>query len=84
MPEIRNGKERNRNEAEDILAKMNDMLRERNFGKVIMDKRYCQLQEKLRRLGWLGQVKHIKVENGELHAQLKLEYSDSNKVRDLP
>lgn len=84
MPEIRNGKERNRNEAEDILAKMNDMLRERNFGKVIMDKRYWQLQEKLRRLGWLGLVKQIKAEKGELHAQLKLVDSNSNEVRDLP
>ena len=74
--------------AEKILAEMNDMVRGRNFAKVIMDKRFDQLNEKIHGLGWLALVKEQKVKRTasgrELYVQLKLVDPDSEEARALP
>ena len=84
MPKEINENGRNREEAELILAKMNDMVRGRNFAKVIMDNQFDQLNEKIHELGWLALVKEQSLENHELHVQLKLVDPDSEEARDLP
>ena len=75
-------------EAEKILAEMNNMIRERNFAKVIMDKRFDQLNEKIHGLGWLALVKEQKVKRTtkgrELYVQLKLVDPDSEEAKALP
>ena len=75
---------RNREEAEMILSKMNDMAHGRNFAKVIMDNQFDQLNEKIHELGWLALVKEQNLENHELHVQFKLVDPDSEEARDLP
>ena len=75
---------RTREEAEMILAKMNDMAHGRNFAKVIMDDQFDQLNEKIHELGWLALVQELNLENHELHVQLKLVDPDSEEARDLP
>ena len=75
---------RNREEAEMILSKMNDMAHGRNFAKVIMDNQFDQLNEKIHELGWLALVKEQNLENHELHVQLKLVDPDSEEARELP
>ena len=84
MPKEINENGRNREEAELILAKMNDMVRGRNFAKVIMDDQFDQLNEKIHELGWLALVQELNLENHELHVQLKLVDPDSEEARDLP
>ena len=79
---------RNREEAELILAKMNDMVRGRNFAKVIMDNQFDQLNEKIHELGWLALVKEQEVKRTarglEVYVQLKLVDPDSDEAKALP
>lgn len=83
-----NRKVQNREEAETILAKMNEMVRGRNFAKVVMDKRYDQLNEKIHELGWLALVKEQNAKRTpkglEVYVQLKLVDPDSEEARALP
>ena len=84
----KNGNRRNREEAEKILAGMNDMIRGRNFAKVGMDKRFDRLNEKIHGLGWLALVKEQeekKTAKGlEVYVQLKLVDPDSEEAKALP
>ena len=79
---------RTKNEAERILAKMNDMVRGRNFAKMVMDQRFDQLNEKIHELGWLALVKEQEVKRTakglEVYVQLKLVDPDSEEARALP
>ena len=83
-----NRKVQNREEAETILAKMNEMVRGRNFAKVIMDKQFDQLNEKIHELGWLALVKDQDAKRTakglEVYVQLKLVDPDSEEARALP
>ena len=77
-----------REEAETILAKMNEMVRGRNFAKVVMDKQFDQLNEKIHELGWLALVKEQKAKRTpkglEVFVQLKLVDPDSEETKALP
>ena len=88
MPINRNGNGRNKEPARRILAKMNDMVRGRNFAKVVMDKRFDQLNEKIHELGWLALVKEQEVKRTarglEVYVQLKLVDPDSDEAKALP
>jgi len=82
-------KERNKDEARTILAKMNDLIRGRDFAKMVMDERFEELRCKIIRLGWLALCKSLKIKEvagkREMRVQLKLVDPDSKeaKVYDL-
>ena len=86
MPTNKNGNG-NKEAARRILAKMNDMVRGRNFAKVIMGKRFDQLNEKIHELGWLALVKEQKAKRTpkglEVYVQLKLVDPDSEEAKAL-
>lgn len=67
---------------------MNEMVRGRNFAKVVMDKQFDQLNEKIHELGWLALVKEQELKRTarglEVYVQLKLVDSDSEEARALP
>lgn len=88
MLKAENRKVQNREAAEMILAKMNDMVCGRNFAKVVMDKPFDQLNEKIHELGWLALIKEQKIETTmkgrELRVQLKLVDPDSDEAQELP
>ena len=71
-----------REAAETILAKMNDMVRGRNFAKVVMDERFEKLQSKLNGLGWFGLVRKQNVKGREIRVQLELVDPDSKRARE--
>ena len=70
-----------RGQAEAILAQMNDMLRERSFFEVHVEKKFTQLNERLHALGWLGLIKKFTRKGGKYYAQLKLVDPDSEEAR---
>ena len=72
-----------REQAEAILARMNDMLRDRSFFKVHVEKKFNQLNERLHALGWLGFIKEFTRKGGKYYAQLKLVDPDSEEARRL-
>jgi len=88
MPTNGNGNCQNKKAAERILAKMNDMVRGRNFAKMVMDQRFDQLNEKIHELGWLALVKEQEVKRTakglEVYVQLKLVDPDSDEAKALP
>ena len=88
MPTSKNGNERNREEAETILAKMNEMIRGRNFAKAVMDQRFDQLNGEIHSLGWLALVKEQDMKRTakglEVYVQLKLVDPDSEEAKALP
>ena len=88
MPTNKNGNERTREEAETILAEMNEMARGRNFAKVVMDKRFDRLNERIHGLGWLALVKEQDMKRTakglEVYVQLKLVDPDSEEAKALP
>ncbi len=88
MPINKNRKVQNRAAAETILAKMNEMVRGRNFAKVVTDKRYDLLNERIHELGWLTLVKEQKAKRTpkglEVYVQLKLIDPDSEEAQALP
>lgn len=88
MPTSKIENSRNKEAAKNILAKMNDMIRGRNFAKAVMDERFDQLNEKIHELGWLALVKEQKVQRVakglEVYVQLKLVDPDSDEARALP
>ena len=75
-------------EAEEILAKMNGMVRGRDFAKMVMDERFEELRCKIASLGWLPLCKSLKMKEidgkREMRVQLKLVDPDSAEARDLP
>ena len=70
-----------REQAEAILARMNDMLRDRSFFDVHVEKKFNQLNERLHALGWLGFIKEFTRKGGKYYAQLKLVAPDSEEAR---
>ena len=85
MPTNKELNERNKEAAKNILAKMNAMIRGRNFAKAVMDERFDQLNEKIHELGWLALVKEQKVQRTakglQVYVQLKLVDPDSDEAR---
>ena len=81
---MKSRKQGTKEEALIILSKINDMIRDKNFAKMVLDKRYEQLRAKLMQLGWRGLVKEMKIENREIHVQLRLVSADSDEVKALP
>lgn len=69
---MKSRKQGTKEEALIILSKINDIIRDKNFAKMVLDKRYEQLRAKLMQLGWRGLVKEMKIENREIHVQLRL------------
>ena len=72
-----------REKAEAILAEMNDMLRDRPFFKVHVEKRFNRLNERLHVLGWLGLIRKFTRKDGKYYAQLKLVDPNSEEARRL-
>ena len=70
-----------RGQAEAILARMNDMLRERSFFEIHVEKKFNRLNERLHALGWLGFIKEFTRKGGKYYAQLKLVDPDSEEAR---
>ena len=70
-----------RDKAERILAKMNDMLRDRPFFDVHVEKQFDRLNERLHSLGWLGLIDKVTRRNGKYYMQLKLVDPDSEEAR---
>ena len=81
---MKSRKQGTKEEALIILSKINYIIRDKNFAKMVLDKRYEQLRAKLMRLGWRGLVKEMKIENREIHVQLRLVSADSEEVKALP
>ena len=83
-----NRKVQNREAAATVLAKMNDMVRGRNFAKMVMDQRFDQLNEKIHELGWLALVREQELKRTlrglEVYVQLKLVDPDSDEAKALP
>ena len=72
---------KNREKAEAVLDKMNNLIRGKSFTKMAVDARFERLQEELNDLGWLAFVKKLDFKGGEMHAQLKLVDPDSEEAR---
>jgi hypothetical protein len=70
-----------RGKAEAILAEMNDMLRDRSFFEVHVEKRFDRLNERLHELGWLGLIEKFTRKDGKYYAQLKLVDPNSEEAR---
>ena len=79
--EYRMDEEKNREKAEAVLDKMNNLIRGKSFTKMVVDERFERLQEELSELGWLGFVKTLDFKRGEMYAQLKLVDPDSKEAR---
>jgi predicted ArsR family transcriptional regulator len=73
--------EKNREKAEAVLDKMNNLIRGKSFTKMVVDERFERLQEELNELGWLGFVKTLDFKEGEMRVQLKLVDPDSEEAR---
>ena len=76
--------EETKEEAQKVLAEMNDMIRGRDFAKMVVDERFERLQAKLNELGWLGLVGKMDMKGKLLHVQLKLVDPASKEAQDLP
>lgn len=70
-----------REKAESILARMNNMLRDRSFFDVHIEKPFDQLNERLHSLGWLGLIDKVTKKDGKYYVQLKLVDPDSDEAR---
>ena len=72
-------------EAEKILAEMNDLVRGRDFAKMVMDERFEELRCKIVRLGWLALCKSLKMKEvggrREMRVQMKLVDPDSDESK---
>ena len=71
----------NREKADAVLDKMNNLIRGKSFTKMVVGARFERLQEELNDLGWLAFVKKLDFKGGEMHAQLKLVDPDSEEAR---
>ena len=70
-----------RDKAEKVLARMNDMLRDRSFFDVHIEKPFDRLNERLHSLGWLGLIDKVTQKDGKYYVQLKLVDPDSDEAR---
>ena len=70
-------------EAQAVLAEMNDMIRGKDFAKMVMDERFERLQARLNGLGWLGLVRKQEVKGREICVQLELVDPDSKRAREV-
>ena len=70
-----------REKAEAILAEMNDMLRDRPFFEVHVEKKFDRQNERLHALGWLGLIKKFTRKDGKYYAQLNLVDPNSEEAR---
>lgn len=70
-----------RAKAESILARMNDMLRDRSFFDVHVEKQFDRMNESLHDLGWLGLIDKVTKRDGKYYVQLKLVDPDSEEAR---
>ena len=73
--------EKNREKAEAVLDKMNNLIRGKSFTKMVVDERFERLQEELNELGWLGFVKTLDFKEREMRVQLRLVDPDSKEAR---
>jgi len=77
-----------RAEAERVLAKMNAMIRDRDFAKMCADDEYCRLNGRIHELGWLALINDMKIRKtatgNDIRIRLKLVSPDSKEARDLP
>ena len=70
-------------EAQAVLAEMNDMIRGKDFAKMVIDERFERFQAKLGELGWLGLVRKQEVKGREIRVQLELVDPDSKRAREV-
>ena len=74
-------------EAKQILAEMNDLVRGRDFAKMVMDERFEELRCKIVGLGWLALCKSLKMKEiagrREMRVQMKLVDPDSEEAKAL-
>jgi hypothetical protein len=70
-----------REQAEAILARMNDMLRVWSFFEVHVTKKFNQLNERLHALGWLGLINKFTRKDGKYYARLKLVDPNSEEAK---
>ena len=70
-----------REKAEAILARMNNMLRDRSFFDIHVEKPFDRLNERLHSLGWLGLIDKVTKKDGKYYVQLKLVDPDSDEAR---
>ena len=72
-------------EAEKILAKMNDLIRGRDFAKMVMTVQFEELRCKIARLGWLALCKSLKIDEvagkREIRVQMKIVDPDSAEAK---
>ncbi|MBQ3289113.1 MAG: hypothetical protein IJH50_06850 [Kiritimatiellae bacterium] len=84
----RQERELNKGKAREILAKMNDMIRGKDYAKMVMDGKVDQMCMEIRKLGWMVLTKSLKMKEidgkREMRVQLKLVDPDSAEARDLP
>ena len=77
--------EATKNEAEKILAEMNDLVRERDFAKIVMDDGFEELRCKIMGLGWLPLCASLKMKEvdgkREMRVQLKLVDPESEEAK---
>ena len=78
-------RERNRDAARRILAEMNELIRGRDFAKMVMNERFEELRRKIARLGWLALCKTLMVKEiagkREMRVKLKLVDPDSEEAK---
>ena len=83
----RKERERNKDKAREILAKINDMARGRDYVKLVMEGKVDQMCMEIRNLGWMVLTKSLKMKEidgkREMRVQLKLVDPDSAEARDL-
>ena len=81
----RSERDRNKGEAGTVLAKMNDLIRGRDFAKMVKDERFEELRCKIVRLGWLALCKSLKMKEiggkREMRVQMKLVDPDSEEAK---
>ena len=71
-----------------VLEQMNALIRDENFAKMVVSKKYETLTERIRSLGWLalvGDQSVVETPDGkEPRARLKLVAPDDREARRLP
>ena len=76
-------RELNKGKAREILAKMNDMIRGKDYAKMVMDGKVDQMCMEIRKLGWMVLTKSLKMKEidgkREMRVQLKLVDPDSEE-----
>ena len=77
--------EETKNEAEKLLAEMNDLVHGRDFAKMVMDEGFEALRCKIVGLGWLPLCASLKMEEvagkREMRVQLKLVDPESEEAK---